>query len=55
VLDDNLARYLERLLDEVQDAAQREAPGVIQPFVRARRAGSGAGKRSEPTIKPRPD
>ena len=44
VLDDNLARYLERLLDEVQDAAQKEAPGVIQPFARARR---GVGKRSE--------
>jgi len=52
VLDDNLARYLGHLLDEVQDAAQKEAPGVVQPFTSARR---GAGKRSERTIKPRPD
>jgi hypothetical protein len=47
VLDDNLARYLERLLEEVQDAAQKEAPGVIQPFARARRGAPCAGKRSE--------
>jgi len=52
VLDDNLARYLGHLLDEVKEAAQKEAPGVIQPFSSARR---GAGKRSERTIKPRPD
>jgi hypothetical protein len=55
VLDDNLARYLARLLDEVRNEAQREAPGVIPPFARARRGGPSAGKRSERTIKPRPD
>jgi len=51
VLDDNLARYLGRLLDEVQD----EAPGVIEPFARVSRGGLRGGKRAERAIKPQPD
>ncbi len=50
VLDDNLARYLGRLLEEVRD----ETPGVIEPFARARRDGSHNGKRAERPNKPRP-
>ncbi len=55
VLDDNLARYLGRLLDEVQDEAQEEAPGVIQPFVRSPRDALGGGKRAARAVKPRPE
>ncbi|HVA40369.1 MAG TPA: hypothetical protein VNF49_06875, partial [Candidatus Binataceae bacterium] len=56
VLDDNLARYLGRLLDEVQiDEAQDGAPGVIQPFARVRHDASGGGKPAGRAIKPRPE
>ena len=51
VLDDNLARYLGRLLDEMRD----EAPRAIEPFVRSRRAALRSGKRAERAIKPRPE
>ena len=37
VLDDNLARYLGRLLDEVQDRAEEDGAGVIGPFTRGPR------------------
>jgi hypothetical protein len=56
VLDDDLARYLGRLLDEVPDEMQDapEAPtlGLIEPFVRARRETLRTDKRSARTIKP---
>ncbi len=51
VLDDNLARYLGRLLDEARD----EAPRAIEPFARSRRAALRSGKRAEQAIKPRPE
>jgi len=51
VLDDNLARYLGRLLDEARD----EAPRPIEPFARSRRAALRSGKRGERAIKPRPE
>jgi len=51
VLDDNLARYLGRLLDEVRD----EAPRAIAPFVRSRREGLRNARRVERAIKPRPE
>jgi len=37
VLDDNLARYLGRLLDEVQDRADEDGAGVTGPFTRGPR------------------
>ena len=37
VLDDNLARYLGRLLDDVQDGAEEDGAGVIGPFSRGPR------------------
>jgi len=37
VLDDNLARYLGRLLDEVQDRAEEDGAGVTRPFARGPR------------------
>ncbi|HVB80728.1 MAG TPA: hypothetical protein VNE82_12380 [Candidatus Binataceae bacterium] len=55
VLDDNLARYLGRLLDEVQDEAQDEAPGVLDPFARARRDGLRSDKRAGRAIKQPPE
>jgi hypothetical protein len=57
VLDDNLARYLGRLLDEVreeeQNPAQSEMPGMIEPFPHTRRAALRIGKRAERTVKTR--
>jgi hypothetical protein len=61
VLDDNLARYLGRLLDEVPDGvrdatrAETAAQGAIDPFVRARRDVLRSGKPAGRTIKPRSD
>jgi hypothetical protein len=49
VLDDNLARYLGRLLDEARD----DAPHALEPFARSRRAALRSGKRGERAIKPR--
>ncbi|HZZ09040.1 MAG TPA: hypothetical protein VFE43_10885 [Candidatus Binataceae bacterium] len=51
VLDDNLAHYLARLLEEVRD----EAPGVIEPFARSRRDALRDGKRAERAVKQRPE
>ena len=51
VLDDNLAHYLARLLDEVRD----ETPGVIEPFARSRRDTLRDGKRAERSVKQRPE
>jgi hypothetical protein len=62
VLDDNLARYLGRLLDEVQDEMRQDdarddteaaAQDVVEPFLRPRRDAQGNGKRAARTIKPR--
>ncbi len=62
VLDDNLARYLGRLLDEVQDEMRQDdarddteaaAQEVVEPFLRPRRDADGNGKRTARTIKPR--
>jgi len=58
VLDDNLARFLGRLLDEVQDEAQKEAPGAIQRSpartVEVQAAASGlSGRLSRVPIEPR--
>lgn len=50
VLDDNLARYLGRLLEEVRD----EAPGAIEPFAWVQRDGLHSAKRAERSNKPRP-
>jgi hypothetical protein len=49
MLDDNLARYLGRLLDEMRD----ETPRVVEPFVRSHRAPTLSGNRAERAIKPR--
>ena len=51
VLDDNLARYLERLLDDARDGV----PHVIEPFVRSRREGLRNAKRAARAVKPRPE
>jgi len=66
VLDDNLARYLGRLLDEVQDEMRQDdmpdgaqdgveaaASDAIEPFMRARHDTLRSGKRTGRTIKPR--
>jgi hypothetical protein len=59
VLDDNLAHYLGRLLDEAQDEqrddARAPARAVVEPFVRARRDGmrDDNDKCAARTIKPR--
>ena len=53
LLDDNLARYLGRLLDEGQDEVQEEAPGVIEPFVRSPRNALRGGKQAARAVKPR--
>ncbi len=61
VLDDNLARYLGRLLDEVendapdeaQDEVRDEPPELIEPFARSRRDALRNGKREARAIKPR--
>jgi hypothetical protein len=51
VLDDNLARYLGRLLEEMRD----EVPRAIESLARSPRAALRSGKRAEQATKPRPE
>jgi hypothetical protein len=60
VLDDNLARYLGRLLDDLQIDLQidkvEDGAGAIQPFARTHRDGGlRDAKQAARSIKPRPE